>query len=109
MKTMLLQGDIGGTYLLMPVSRRVRRRLEKETGEDSVLFQTDWDFPGLARDLGWNGKVGRERCQHRGTDGTVTCPDCGRSASEFIAAAANWLDAHCGCVFVGKGEDYFGV
>lgn len=30
-------------------------------------------------------------CDHEGTDGTVTCPDCGLTASDFISAAADWL------------------
>jgi ribosomal protein S27E len=59
------------------------------------LIQSDWDFPSLARDLGWNGKIGRERCDHRGTDGTVACPDCGRTATQFIEAAANYIDKSC--------------
>jgi hypothetical protein len=72
----------------------------------SILVQTDWDRPGLARSFGWNGKVGRERCQHRGTDGTVKCPDCGRTPSRFIEAATDWLDSHEGAVVSDPG--YFG-
>lgn len=107
MNTILIQGDFG-TYELLPGSKREQRRMKRDTGEKSVLFQTDWDFPGLARSLGWRGKIGRERCQHRGTDGTVDCPDCGRKAGDFISAAREWLDAHTGCTFRGKGEEYFG-
>lgn len=59
----------------------------------SALFQVDYDAPGLARTFGWNGKVGRERkCRHWRTDGTVDCPDCGRTASEFIEAAQRFID-----------------
>jgi len=108
MKTTLIQGDFG-TYELMPVNKRLQKQLRRETGEETVLFQTDWDFPGLARSLGWNGKIGREHCEHRGTDGTVTCPDCGKTASDFIQAAQSWLDDHCGNTFVGKGEEYFNL
>jgi len=57
------------------------------------LVQFDWDYPATARDLGWSGKIGREKCEHRGTDGTVDCPNCGKSASEFIQAAARYLDS----------------
>lgn len=57
------------------------------------LVQSDWDYPATARELGWNGKIGRERCEHRGTDGTVNCPDCGRTASDFIQAASDYLDS----------------
>jgi hypothetical protein len=57
------------------------------------LVQTDWDYPATARDLGWNGKIGREKCGHERTDGTVDCPDCGRTASQFIQAAGEYLDS----------------
>jgi len=77
------------------------------TGEETVLFQTDYDFPCLARTLGWNGKIGREHCDHRSTDGTVDCKECGRKAGDFISAAQTWLDNHCGQSFRGKGEEYF--
>ncbi len=106
MKIQLSNGDFG-TYLLTPVNKRIARQVKEDTGDESILIQTDWDFPSLARTLGWRGKIGRERCQHRGTDGTVTCPDCGLKASDFIGAAIDWLDKHDGCVFVGKGEEYF--
>jgi hypothetical protein len=107
MNVILLQGDIGGTYELLPSSKRNARKQKEASGEETVLFQTDWDYPGLARELGWNGKGGRERCRHFGTDGTVACNECGKTASEFISAAAEWLDRHCGQTFRGKGEDYF--
>ena len=101
MNITLIQGDFG-TYELVLANKRLAKQYVKETGSESVLFQTDWDYPGLARSLGWNGKIGRERCQHRSTDGTVTCTECGRTASDFIAAAAFWLDAHCGDTFRGR-------
>jgi len=103
--TTLLQGDYG-TYELLPANKRVAKAFKRDTGEETILFQTDWDFPGLARALGWNGKVRRERCPHRGTDGTITCPDCGKSAGEFIGAATQWLDGHCGQTFR-AGDEYF--
>lgn len=78
---------------------------------EGTLVQADWDFPGLAQSLGWSllrvqrdrdgnvvhlKRVSRDhskvRCQHSGTDGTITCPDCGITASDFISAAAEWLD-----------------
>lgn len=105
MKTILLQGDFGA-YELGPVNKRLAAKMKRETGEETVLFQTDYDFPGLARNLGWRGNIGRERCEHRGTDGTVNCPDCGKTAGDFIQAAQTWLDNHCGQVFRGKGEEY---
>ena len=102
-----LSKGFAGTYELGPVSERRAKELEDRTGFETVFFQTDWDFPCLARTLGWNGKIGRERCQHSGTDGTVTCPDCGKTAPEFIAATVDWLDRHDGHVFRGKGAEYF--
>ena len=107
MKT-ILSAKLWG-YALAPVSRKLRKKLKKETGNEDILFQTDWDFPPLARNLGWNGKVGRERCPHSFTDGTIDCPTCGRKAEEFIAAAARWLDDYDGRVFIGKGEEYFNL
>jgi len=80
----------------------------RETGEESALFQTDWEFPGLAQSLGWNGKIGREKCDHRGTDGTVDCPECGKTAIQFIMEAEEWLDARVGKVFVKDVGHYFG-
>jgi len=59
---------------------------------ETKLVQSDWGYPALARELGWNGKRGRERCPHRGTDGTVKCPDCGMTADQFIVAAAEFID-----------------
>jgi transcription elongation factor Elf1 len=35
-------------------------------------------------------------CPHQSTDGTVTCRDCGTTASMFISTAWDWLDAHDG-------------
>ena len=74
----------------------------------------DMPYHGLVRlsnkdgaPLGWNGKVGRERCEHSPTDGTIDCGECGKTASEFISAAVKWLDRHCGNTFRGKGEEYF--
>jgi hypothetical protein len=81
-------------------------------GHDGTLVQTDWDYPAYARDLGWNMRrvqpdaKGNARhlqrapnrdhgCDHSGTDGTVNCPDCKLTATQFIAAAAEYLDSLC--------------
>lgn len=73
-----------------------------------TLIQTDWDYPRIACDLGWNmrrvqrnsaGKdvilkaaPARDRmCDHSRTDGTVNCPDCGVTASSFIRAAGDYI------------------
>lgn len=74
------------------------------TGRDvDEFYQTDWDFPALARRFGWNGKVGRERCTHDSTDGTVDCKACGKTASQFIAAATDYLDRNDGKTIIEDG------
>ena len=71
------------------------------------LVQTDWEYPAAAMRCGWNLRrvqAGRDGvrvldrasnrghgCDHAGIDGTVTCRDCGVTASDFIAAAADYL------------------
>ena len=71
-------------------------------GYSTLYVQNDYDFPGLAANLGWS-KVGVQKdegvCLHRWTDGTVSCPDCGLTAAFFINCAAHWLDDHDGQVF----------
>jgi hypothetical protein len=92
----LESGDFG-TYLI-----------KSDDGRD-LLVQADWDFPATARTFGWNMEDVQKRqededgnelpavhCEHAGTDGTVTCPGCGLTATEFISAAANWLDENEG-------------
>lgn len=71
----LLEGD-HGTYLI-----------EAEDGR-TVLIQTDWDYPAVASVFGW------QPCPCGETDGTVDCPH--RTASEMIAEASQFLDAHIG-------------
>lgn len=56
---------------------------------NTQLVQSDWDFPSLAYDFGWDFRAGA--CAHSGTDGTVDCPDCGKTASAFISEASAWL------------------
>lgn len=60
----------------------------------TVLCQSDWDRPMLARDLGW-----RPCCDV--TDGTVDCPH--KTASEMIAEAGEYLDEHLGEPFDDPG------
>lgn len=71
----------------------------------ALLIQTDWDWPGVASSFGWSIKsvqqTGEECfqlgwCEHRATDGTVPCPDCGLIASDFIGAARQWMDENDG-------------
>lgn len=70
----------------------------------SMLVQVDWDYPGIAGAFGWSVSTVEEStahgyslpCEHRGTDGTIACPDCGTPAGAFIESAADWLDSHDG-------------
>jgi hypothetical protein len=100
-----------GCYEVTPVNKQLARKQERATGNESVLFQTDWDFPRLAENLGWSlRKVQRKRgagCHHHSTDGTVTCRECGLTASDFIRAAQEWLNKRTGDVFRAAMEDYF--
>lgn len=50
---------------------------------------------------------GHTHCYHRGTDGTVRCPDCGKGAGEFIEEAGEFLDKKAGGAYRGL-DDYFG-
>ena len=80
-----------------------------------VLIQTDWDYPAVANTFGWNicyvQGDGDAECDHRCTDGTVDCPDCGVTASAFIEAARQFLDDNDGAeaedpgYFMGEAED----
>ena len=96
-KIELVQGDFG-TYLIT-------------NSEDSrtILIQTDWDFPATAGTFGWNMRnvqrpeileecqqCGVVLCDHAGTDGTVDCPQCKLTATDFITAAGEWLDDNIG-------------
>ena len=56
--------------------------------ENTLLVQTDWDFPGTACAFGF------VPCYCGETDGTVDCAH--RTASDMIAAAADFLDEHEG-------------
>lgn len=78
--------------------------------DKSIFVQSDWDAPGVARAFGWDMvevqktvenedgdmvKAGVE-CEHRHTDGTIDCPDCGLKASDFIQAACLWIEDNDG-------------
>lgn len=72
-------------FLLTPRSLKLRKQQRLCTGEDSALFQPDWDFPPLARALGWNmsGEGIDSKCDHVGTDGTIDCPECDTPAEHL--------------------------
>lgn len=52
---------------------------------------TDWEHPATIQSLGYGLRRRGERCPHRGTDGTIDCPDCGKTASQFISEATGIL------------------
>jgi hypothetical protein len=109
MRVLLTSSAFGLGYELTPVNKQLARRMEKETGNESVLFQTDWDFPSLAESLGWNIRTAHKRGCVGQIDGTVTCVHCGRTAGHFIAAAQEWLDKRVDSVIQAQVEDYFPV
>lgn len=76
MKITLQSGDFGWDYVI-----------EAEDGRD-VLIQTDWDYPGTASTFGF------VPCDCGETDGTIDCKH--KTASDMIAAAAEYLDDHIG-------------
>ena len=71
--------------------------LEAENGE-SILIQTDWDYPGVASSFGY------QPCECGFTDGTVDCEH--KTASEMITDASEYLDEHIGDTVEDPG--YFG-
>ena len=85
-KIVLMSGDYNFLYEIVP---------EDDSDTRSVLVQSDWDYPATARTFGWRPKK-RKGCAHPGTDGTVDCKTCGKTATEFIAEAQAYLDDHIG-------------
>lgn len=65
---------------------------------DTVLIQSDWDFPGVA------SRTGFVPCECGCTDGTVDCEH--HTAGDMIAAAYDWLEARNGGSFP-ELADYF--
>jgi hypothetical protein len=90
-------------------------KIDEETGcylsdeENSVLVQTDWDFPATAQTFGWDIRDSQwsydayPQCQHSGTDGTVKCPDCRQTPSAFISDAREYLDNNLGKIVEDPG------
>lgn len=77
-------------YLVM------RAPFDKYDEQNTMLFQTDWDFPSLARTFGWDmsksHNPNQPSCEHEWTDGTIVCHECGMTPIEFISAAIDYLD-----------------
>lgn len=78
-----------GAYMLAPTSKKTRDRLRRAGNPASTMFASDWEWPGLARELGWRGRRG--------------------NSGDEIARAVTWLDAHDGHVFRLVDSPYFGV
>lgn len=61
--------------------------IENDDGQ-TMLIQTDWDYPSVASAFGWCA------CDCGFTDGTVDCEH--RTADEMIVEAREYLDDHIG-------------
>lgn len=59
--------------------------------DDTVLIQTDWDYPGVA------SRMGLVPCDCGATDGTVDCAH--KTASDMITAAYDHISDHAGETF----------
>lgn len=95
-------------------------------GPGTVLIQSDWDYPAVASKMGFfsdeidetyvldkpKRKLKKrkgfnksyENCSHDGTDGTVTCPDCGKTVQEFINQAYDFIQENQDTEFDGLDE-----
>jgi len=63
---------------------------------DTVLIQTDWDFPGVASYIGWTPCT---ECEM--TDGTVDCNH--RTATDMISEAYDYIRDHAEELFDDPG------
>ena len=68
--------------------------------EHNCAVTTDWDYPGVAMRMGWAPCCGA-------TDGTVDCPEHGKSADDLIYEAYGWIRDHEGESFPDLA-DYLG-
>ena len=93
-------------------------KVDPETGcylsdeENSILVQTDWDYPSTAQTFGWSLSESQvtnrvyylgKPCEHVGTDGTVKCNECGLTPHTFISDAADYLDDNLGKIVEDPG------
>lgn len=100
MKVILQSSEFGLGYELIPKSKARAKELLEETGEESILVDSDWDFPGLAKSLGWNG----DRYEPTPNDGYL---EKSRKISLAIQSAREFLDKRVDQVFSGSLDDYF--
>jgi len=105
MKVILDRSDFGLGYSLTPVSPSLAGKLANEIGEPCIVIDSDWDFPSLARSLGWRNKTRKHDC-YLVSDGTINCSVCGRTNSQMIQSASEFLDKRLGRVF-NNLDDYF--
>jgi hypothetical protein len=87
-KVRLERGPKGLYFELVEADRRLKH-------PRSVVFQTDWDFPGLA------GHFGYVPCECGATDGTVNCVH--KTATQMISEAYDFLCRHEGEVIDDPG------
>lgn len=81
-------------------------RRTKAEEPQTILIQTDWDYPGFATTFGWSiasvQTAEREEeentCDHDTTDGTVDCKECGLRVSDFLSAACDYLRDNIGAI-----------
>jgi len=79
-----------GCYILADTYAYKNGKPLNET--NSILIQTDWDYPGAASNLGYDPCSDCcEPCKGE-TDGTVDCST--RTAGEMISEAREFLDDH---------------
>jgi len=61
---------------------------EMNQTDESILIQTDWDYPGIASTFGWIP------CTCGETDGTIDCSH--HTVSEMIQNARQYIEDHIG-------------
>jgi hypothetical protein len=89
MKIKLCEGGWNGAFEVFLLHANNRK------SEESVYFQSDWDFPGLASTFGWIP------CSCGMTDGTVDCKH--KTRSSMIADAYDFLVKNLGAVAENPG------
>lgn len=60
------------------------RETNKGQALEAYLVQCDYEYPAWAAQFGW------QPC-HKSTDGTIDCPECGKSTGQFINEAYDYL------------------
>lgn len=86
------------TYERIPGGYEVRgvttakERAEFKGEFQTVLIQSEADILLLATAFCWNKRRRGENCAHRGTDGSIRCPECGKPAIAFFCEARYYLD-----------------